>query len=538
MERRSRSARRDEPAGTAAADPADRTTIATPRVWADWALRETGTLDAWLAGATVLDPTCGRGEFLLALVSAARARGVSVGGRELRRLFGVERRPEFLWAVVGRARAEFDLEWPRENLWAGDFLHAAPAWRVDRVVGNPPWRNFTDLPPDEKPALKPLFHRYGLVGDARRLLLGGSRIDLAALVVAKSIADHPRPAGRAAFFLPLSILLNDGAHAGFRRYRAAGVPFAVERVYDCTGLDVFPSVATRYGLVEFRRNREPHFPVPYRIGSKSDGWRESWAAPLDEPGGPLAVADDVERLAALRDGPRVRVPPGCRPRQGVNTCGGNRALVFTELRRLGGERVEARSAALGAVILPRRFLYPLIGREQFADPSAPPRRHVLLACDEATGQPLSPPSVAREPLLADYLHRARPLLERRAGRLLSRWPERGIWWALLGVGPYSFAPFKVAWRAYGQDTFEPQLFDGLEGRPWQGDQALHAYLPCETRDEAEKLLNALSDPRVTEYLRAFRMAGTRSWAQPGRVARLLQPQDPPLPVASPLAGEG
>lgn len=505
-----RTARADRGEG----DPADRTTTATPRPWAAWALAESGTVAAWLAGATVLDPTCGTGEFLRALVAVARVRGAEVGDRELRRLYGVERQPEFLRALVGRARAEFGLEWPRENLFAGDFLRDATPWRVHRLVGNPPWRNFTDLPTEEKPGLKPLFHAYGLVDDPRRLLLGGARIDLAALVVAKALADHLVSGGTAAFFLPLSLLLNDGAHAGFRRGSARGVPFAVERVYDCTGLGVFPGVATRYGLVLFRRDRQTRFPVAFLAGGHLH-----WAAPLDSPAGPWAVCADAERLTALRHLPRILSP--APPRQGVNTCGASGVLIFTDLRPLDADRAEALSPAIGRVMLPRRFLYPLLGREQFTDPTAPPRRHVLLAYHKATGRPLTPDEVAREPLLADYLRTAQPLLARRRGQLLSRWLARGSWWALLGVGPYSFAPYRVAWEAYGRDRLEPREFGEWDGRSWQGHQALHAYVPCPTHAEAERLAAALRAPAVTEYLRAFRTAGTRSWAQPGRVGRLL-----------------
>ncbi|HEY1377466.1 MAG TPA: hypothetical protein VGF55_11770, partial [Gemmataceae bacterium] len=52
-------------------------------------------------------------------------------------------------------------------------------------------------------------------------------------------------------------------------------------------------------------------------------------------------------------------------------------------------------------------------------------------------------------------------------------------------------------------------------------QALHAHVPCVSRKDAETLRVALGQPEVEEYLRAFGTAGTRNFAQPGRVARLL-----------------
>jgi hypothetical protein len=437
----------------------------------------------------------------------------------LRRLFGVEREPAFLRALARACRREFGLEFPRENLFCADFLRTAgPAVGADVLLGNPPWVNFAALPAGEKEALKPLFVRYGLAPDRRRLLLGGSRTDLAALVVAKAVADHLRPGGSAAFWLPLSLLTGDGAHAGFRAWRAGGVPFALEAVFDCDGVDVFPGVATRYGAARFRRDAAPHWPVPWWRW-RAGGWVRGWAAPPDAPDGPLAVADEPAALAGLRDRPRIAVPPGARPRQGVNPCGASHVFFVRAVRPLDDERAEAESAAVGRVVLPRHSLYPLLAREQFADPTAPPRCWVLLPHDPATGQPLTPAQVAACPELADYLHRCRPALEGRRGRWLRRWVERGRWWALLGVGPYCFAPYRVTWPAYGVAHFTPRVVPF----PWQGRQALHAHIPCSTYEGAATIAAALGRPEVEAYLRAFGTGGTRNFAQPGRVARLIAP---------------
>ena len=49
------------------------------------------------------------------------------------------------------------------------------------------------------------------------------------------------------------------------------------------------------------------------------------------------------------------------------------------------------------VVLPRRFLYPLLTADQFDDADAPPRRWVLLPHDPAYGQPLTAEQVAACP---------------------------------------------------------------------------------------------------------------------------------------------
>lgn len=495
--------------------------VFTPRPWAVWLAEAGGAVDAWLAGATVLDPTCGRGDLLLGLLAAARRRGLPPRDWPVHRLYGVEREPTFLRQFVRQARAEFGVEWPRDRLTCADFLRAAPALRTDVLLGNPPWVNFADLPDGDKAALKPLFLRYGLIADRRRLLLGSSRIDLAALIIAKAVADHLRPHGTASFFLPLSLVFNDGAHAGFRRFRAGDASFALEAIFDLTACDVFAGIATRYGAGRFRRDALTCPPVPCFRG-RPGAWRRSWAAPLAGPDGPFAVADTAAELERLRAVPRIPVAPGVRPRQGVNPCGASRLLFLDGVRPLDEKRVEATSAALGRAVLPRRFVYPLLGGAQFNDGVAPPRQWVLLPHDPATGRPLAAEQVAAEPELAAYLDRGRSALAGRRGRWLAAWIGRGQWWALLGVGPYCFAPYRVAWPAYGADRFAPRVFECWGGQPWQGRQALHAFVACDSRGAAEGLAAALGRPEVEAYLRAFGAAGTRSWAQPGRLGRLFQ----------------
>ena len=230
--------------------------------WAIWLGESSGIVDAWLAGATVLDPTCGRGDLLLGLIATAMRRGWPAHELPVWRLFGVEREAPFLRALVDNCRREFGLEFPQENLRNVDILTGSLHLRVHALLGNPPWANFATLPAAEKAALKPLFVRYGLAPDRRRLLLGGSRVDVAALIVAKTMANHLEFGGKAAFFLPLSLLSGDTAHAGFRRYRVDGVPF---RRHGRIGFDwhsVFPGVATRYGAVRFLRDVRPKLAGP------------------------------------------------------------------------------------------------------------------------------------------------------------------------------------------------------------------------------------------------------------------------------------
>lgn len=488
----------------------------TPRDWAIWLAESSGVVDAWLQGASILDPTCGRGDLLLGSIAAGIQRGRDLAQLPLHRLYGIEREPKYLRALIADCRREFGIEFPRGNLHAADFLLDPLDLRVDALIGNPPWANFADLPAAEKHALKAEFTRYGLTPDRRRLLLGGSRVDIAALVVVRAIADKLNANGIAAFFLPLSLLIGDGAHAGFRRYRAGDAAFALTQAFAFGDIQVFPGVSTRFGAMFFRRDVSPSWPVPWNV-HRNGAWVQQLAAPIEASNGALATARDQHALEQLKLRPRIVMESRQKPRQGVNPCGASRVYFVSGLEVIDDAFARVDTPLSGKVVLPQQFLYPLMTSDQFAAKSAPPRRWVILPHDPVTGQPLTAEQLALMPELEEYLLRHRLTLVRRRGSWLKQWIDRGRWWALLGVGPYCFSPFRVAWPAYGATRFTPQVF----AAPWQGQQALHAHIACQSLAEAQRLAKALCDPRVERYLQSFGTSGTRNFAQPGRVTRLL-----------------
>jgi hypothetical protein len=126
--------------------------------------------------------------------------------------------------------------------------------------------------------------------------------------------------------------------------------------------------------------------------------------------------------------------------------------------------------------------------------------------------------IDRLPELKGYLLANADVLRSRKGTMLSAWMKRGYWWALLGVGPYCFAPFKVVWEAYGRSNYLPMLFNGT----WQVNQSLQAYMPFQDEAEAIRVAGLLRNPDVEAYLHSTGTTGTMGWAQPGKIKRLLE----------------
>ncbi|MGA7160748.1 MAG: SAM-dependent DNA methyltransferase, partial [Bacteroidota bacterium] len=391
--------------------------------------------------------------------------------------------------------------------------------KANIVVGNPPWRNFNDLPPGYKETLKPYYFRYHLIANSRELLLGSSRIDIAALVVAKCLIENLKENGVAYFFMPLSILLNDSAHRPFRAYRLGEIDFAVNRVYDFKNNSIFEGVATRYGLVEFQRNKKPVFPIPYHV-FESGQWAKKLAKPAFHSDDPFSIEESCS-FDAFEAFSKIEVPSESKPRQGVNTCGANQVFIFDSVVRLDAKTARVSNKINKGINLPLKYLFPLVTKNNFGPAGLVAQRFVLLPYDAATGKPLEEEEIKKEDSLHKYLLSQKPLLENRRGTLLKGWISKGYWWALLGVGKYSFSPYKIIWEAFGKGTYAPKIFSGKERMCWQGNQALHAYIPTVDRKSAVAILKQLKNPVIQLYLSSQRMEGTCNWAQPGRICKLL-----------------
>jgi hypothetical protein len=428
------------------------------------------------------------------------------------RLFGVELERQRLQNFFTAARKMYDLKLRRENFLNKDIFFLKSEGSFDILFGNPPWQNFTDLSAPYKAKIKKLFFDYDLVRNPQDLLLGGSRIDIAALVLQKTIQKNLKPGGEAVFFIPLSLLLNDGAHAPFRGYSVNGVHYCIDTVFDFAGLNIFDGISTRYGLIHLRRDKKQEFPLAwYRWNGAA--WKKLSAAPLFAENAPLSVTKN--RKTKLAQFQPIEVPSYAIPRQGVNTCGANDIFFFDEYESLDDERCRLTNKT-SRTVFPKQYVFPLAVGANFTELRPVPRKWVFIPC-AGNGKPLDPKAVEKIPLLADYLEKNRQRLTARRGILINTWIRKGVFWALLGVGGYSFYPHKIIWEAYGKNTFRPKLFSG----EWQANQALQAFMPFESAAEAQKVLARLENGDVEEYLLSLKMEGTMNWAQPGKIKRLL-----------------
>lgn len=435
----------------------------------------------------VLEPTCGRGHFLAGLLALAEppreVHGVELQASHLRAARSVARAAG-AGVKVGLTRADFfALDLKRVPSWteAGPLL----------VVGNPPWITtgaLGSLGSRNGPARR---KARGLAGLAART--GASNFDLAEAVWLKlldELGTGPGPA-TVALLCKLSVARRVLEHVGaaglavsdptLRRIDArAWFGAAVEACLLCLTVGPAPEGAARgLGRVPLYPDLEAQAPTA-TLGLV----RGRLVADLDAYA-PLAFADGVCPLDW---------------RQGLKHDAAGAVELTSEGRVLRNRQGEA-------VDVEPEHVYPWLKGTDLArsvdvdDTVARPARAVLVTQHAMTDDTRTLERSA--PRLWSYLERHADRFARRRSSIYRGRPP----YAMFGVGPYSFAAWKVAVSGlHASARF--RALGPVEGRPALVDDTCY-LAPCASPEQAALVAAVANLPEARALLRAMNLPGTK-----------------------------
>lgn len=140
-------------------------------------------------------------------------------------------------------------------------------------------------------------------------------------------------------------------------------------------------------------------------------------------------------------------------------------------------------------------LYPMLKSSDLLKPYPNPSRYMLIT-QSAVGE--DPSRLQREsPLTWEYLQTHSERLNNRRSTIYKNRPE----FSIFGVGPYSFAPWKVAIAGFSKRIHFHCV--GPQGqRPVVVDDTCY-FLPCKTKEEATLLVELLNSPTARSFLSSF-----------------------------------
>ena len=154
----------------------------------------------------------------------------------------------------------------RNHVWTAIIKNAfAPLTNVnsygrfDRVIGNPPWINWENLPESYRNETKKLWDYYGLLKKTKGMGLGKVKKDMAMLFLARCVDRYVKDDGELSFLIPFTTYKTQ-AGAGFRDYLANKC--GVLKVHDLVELFPFEGAINRTSLIVVVKGSRTTFPVP------------------------------------------------------------------------------------------------------------------------------------------------------------------------------------------------------------------------------------------------------------------------------------
>jgi hypothetical protein len=425
----------------------------------------------------VLEPTCGRGHFLAGLLDGP------VPPREIR---GIEIQPAHCRAaeevLALRAGCGTHASVTRADLFGLD-LGRDLTWRERGpllVVGNPPWITSAGLGCLAGAHVPPRSNVKGLRGLEART--GSSNFDVAEAVWLKLAREL------AAESPTIAILCKTSVARGILQFaHRTGLPVADASI---RRIDAAQWFGAAVDACLFRATIAGGGVVGGMSIPARDGVPVFAGLGASEPVGMLGfargwlVADrEAYRLCAFADGDCPRTW-----RQGLKH---DAAAVMELAVEPGTGRMH--NGAGEPVAVEAGFVYPLIkGADLRRSPVDRPERAVLVTqrrIGEETNR-----LAADAPKLWDYLRAHSGRFDRRRSSIYRGRPP----FSLFGVGPYSFAPFKVAvsglhkapaFRAVGPRDARPVMLDDT-----------CYFLPCASAPEAAALSALCNDPIALAFI--------------------------------------
>jgi hypothetical protein len=407
----------------------------------------------------VLEPTCGRGNFLRAALDSPSPP---------REAIGVELQPihcdEARAALDGRATIL------NADVFAVDL--AALPWRGSGpilAIGNPPWVTnaaLGRLDSGNRPERRNVDGLSGL--DA---MTGASNFDLGAAVwlrLLDALADGP---ATIAMLCKTSV-----AYAVLARLDRRGPSASAEWIEIDARRWFGAAVAAGFLVVTLGETspRVPVYPSPEAVAPvRSMGWI----------GDRLAADFDAASSLAFAVG---RSPLDWR--QGIK----HDAAPVMELTAVDG----ALRNGLGEVVhVEPEYLHPLVKGADLAGGGRPGHRFAIVPHRSLGEDTRALESAA--PRLWAYLRSHAGRFEARRSSIYRGRPP----FCLFGVGPYTFAPYKVAVAGIHRPT-RFRAIGPVGGRPVVLDDTCY-LLPCESAEEAAVLAALGNDPIVLDLTRAL-----------------------------------
>lgn len=515
--------------------------------------------------ASFIDPTCGSGTFLFKAIMAKREAGVSleeiiktVYGFDINPLAVLTAKTNYLLAVLDLLQPNSIISLPVYNVDVvrigedGDaealnfFDGDDPAWAIknrfmndrnivgqlekfDAIIGNPPWVNWEYMPEKYRISSQHKWVDYHLFS-AKGRSLSFSKEDISVLITYIVMDVLLKDRGVLGFVVRQGVFKSVQNGVGFRRFRIKeDTPIRVLRVDDLSRFKAFDGAVNNTALFFARKGEENVYPVPYYLWEKKGSFTDY--SGLDEVLNQMTIQEQEAMPAVEGDITSIWVT-GARDHHEVMTkilgineykartgvfTGGANAVYWMKVEEDHGETVRVsnmverakRKVASVSADIEKAYVFPMLKGSDIKRWNV--TYDTFLLCPHTIETKMWP--VPQEKMRAetpgtfDYLLKFKDALDSRKG--FAGWEkdiQRQEFHAILRVGDYTFAPYKVVWRYIAKElvcAVISTVKDRYLGKKMLIPNEKVMYVGLDNEMEAYYLCGILSSTYVADCVKGY-----------------------------------
>ncbi len=454
----------------------------------------------------------------------------------------------------------------RDGIWAHYIKNAfAPVYvgQFDYVVGNPPWIRWGYLADEYRKRTLPLWHDYGLFSlSGHETRLGAGEKDFSMLFTYTCADRYLKTSGTMAFVITQEVFKSKGAGEGFRRFQIgeSGEHLKLTRMEDMVHVKPFHA-ANKTAIFTMKKGRKTQYPVSVVEWQRKPGvGRISPNATLSEVRAKTtrrqlkAVPVDPRRLASswqTASSSEIEASLSLKGRNPYSARLGARVepygvfwLNFIEMRPDGLVVVEnqhdrgKREVRSVKDSIETNLVYPAVAGGDITRFGTTRTFPVLISQDPATREPFKEDWMLEHlPLTYAYLKQFEDILMSRGSNVVRQLAEKTAFYAMFGIGAYTFSRYRVAWKRMASRMVATVL--STTRTPFGVKTLIStdttSFFTAKNKSEAHYLCALLNSSVLDAHIRSF-SSGGRGFGAPSVMKNIAIPEfDPSVETHSALA---
>ena len=460
--------------------------------------------------------------------------------------------------LAGVYRRIKELDDNGENgIWARYIKNAfAPVYlgKFDFVIGNPPWVRWDYLSDDYRKRTLKLWQRYGLFSlSGYEGRLGGGKKDFSMLFTYACTDNYLKDNGILGFLITMEVFKSKGAGEGFRRFefKDTKIPLKVLSMEDMIDLKPFQS-ANKTSVFFMRKGERTSYPVPViewrqkrGIGRIPPDWsldkveancerKQLKAMPVNpdkvSSSWQTAQSSELKTYSQLKGRNIYKAYSGAVTdpygvfRLRLKDVRPDGILVIENMHERGKRTIKPIQTAIEP-----KLVFPAVCGGDIVKFGIKANFYLLIPQNPQKREPYSEDwMIQNAPLTYAYLNQFEDILLSRGSRNVRELAKKTVFYAVFGVGEYTFAKYRVAWKRMASKMSAVMLSSiktefGI--KPLISTETT-ALFPVDNKEEAHYLCAILNSELVNNFIKSFSSAG-RGFGTPSVMNNIAIPRFQP-----------